>query len=329
VWLGTFGNGIYKVDPLFVQSTHEPFGLLDRGAGALALAADGVWIAGMGNGSAPRAGLTFATFDLQQWRWLEGAFNRPILGARAWDLEVRGQQAWVATDRGLMRMDTRNENDVEVWTATDGLPSDLAYAVVTRPSGAWVGTARGAVRLTEEPGARGRARLTLGRTVALGVPVHALLLTGDTLWIGSDAGLLVMARGDSAPRRPRVADDEPRLRQPISALARSDSVLVATTRDDVFRLTIPGGTLLPRYDAVRLDALRGITSVEADARTIWVTGAGGVLVIQRGSGLGRLLAAPGEIPGEAYDVALDAEFGWIATRAGLLRVRRLGDGSPR
>jgi len=34
VWLGTMGNGLFKVDPYFNQGTHLPFGLLDYGAGA-------------------------------------------------------------------------------------------------------------------------------------------------------------------------------------------------------------------------------------------------------------------------------------------------------
>jgi hypothetical protein len=82
VWLGTYGNGLFKVDPYFNTSEHLAFGLLDRGAGAVALAADGVWAAGIGDASSRgRGGLTFISEDLQEWRWVEGALAQPLAGA--------------------------------------------------------------------------------------------------------------------------------------------------------------------------------------------------------------------------------------------------------
>jgi hypothetical protein len=73
----------------------------------------------------------------------------------------------------------------------------------------------------------------------------------------------------------------------------------------------------------------GVTSLAMDDRTLWVTGLRGVLVLPRAGGAARFLSIPGDIPDEAYDVALTPEFAWIATRAGVVRFRRLGDGSVR
>ncbi|MEP6692149.1 MAG: hypothetical protein ABJD07_13400, partial [Gemmatimonadaceae bacterium] len=69
VWLGTRGGGLFKVDPLFNSSLHVPYGLLERGAGAIALAADGVIVGGLGNDAA-HGGLTVASTDLQHFRWV-------------------------------------------------------------------------------------------------------------------------------------------------------------------------------------------------------------------------------------------------------------------
>ncbi len=329
VWVGTRGNGVYRVDPLFNQAEHFPFGLLDEGIGALAEAADGIWMAGLGTGSSARSGLAFASSDLRRWRWVEGSLSRPFRGVRAHDLSVRGRAAWVATDRGVLRVETQNENSVRVWSLGNGLPDDRALSLATSSDGAWVGTARGLVFITDSVNRRSASRSAISATIATGTSVRALLLTGDTLWIGSDAGLLMMASGDSAPRRPAAAAAEPRLRRPIAAITRSDSEIVVATADDLLRISTTGGQLLPRYEAVSFSQLRGITAVAMDSSTIWIAGRGGVLVITRSTGLPRFLTAPGEIPGEAYDVLLTRDFAWIATRNGLLRISRLRDGTPR
>ncbi|MDQ6887678.1 MAG: hypothetical protein M3068_10325 [Gemmatimonadota bacterium] len=329
VWLGTRGGGLFKVDPNFHQSQHYPYGLLETGAGALALAADGIWVAGLGRGYG-RGGISFASADLQQWRWLEGPLTRPLAGARAYRMDVRADAAWIASDRGAVRMDTRNPNNVRSWSGTNGLPADLALSVVATPAGAWVGTGRGLVFIADDGRSRGGApRGAVSQALAEGTAVRALLLTGDTLWIGSDAGLLLLrgTAADSQPRRAAAAAQEPRLLRAIRGISRSDSEVVVATQEDLLRFNLRSGELLPRYDAVRLSAVGAISSIAVDPRTIWVAGPGGVLMIHRDTGVSRFLSVPADVPAEAYDIKLDDDFAWIATRLGVLRLRRASDGT--
>ncbi|MFN2397473.1 MAG: hypothetical protein ABR543_02335 [Gemmatimonadaceae bacterium] len=328
VWLGTRGNGVYKVDPLFNVANHFPFGLLEEGAGALAPAADGMWIGGLGRGIVRRSGLTFASTDLQRWRWLEGPLARPLTGARVYDLSVRGSSAWMATDRGVARMDTRNDNAFVMWNMASGLPSDDARALAVTEVGAWVGTSRGLVFVTDTGNQRAARRGVVSRTVAEGTAVRSLLLTGDTLWIGSDAGLLLLRAADSAPRRPAAAAIESRLTRPVRALARADSMVVVTTDNDIFRFSTNSGQLAARDATLDVGVVRGVTALAADAQTIWVAGLAGILVISRASGVSRFFGNT-EIGGEAYDLQLDPDFAWIATSGGVLRLRRLADGTVR
>jgi hypothetical protein len=72
-----------------------------------------------------------------------------------------------------------------------------------------------------------------------------------------------------------------------------------------------------------------VLAVAADAHTIWVAGDRGVLVVSRASGVQRVLPVPSTIPAPALDVTLDADFAWIATRQGVVRLRRLPDGTVR
>lgn len=331
VWLGTLGNGLYKVNPLFNSAENIPFGLLEPGAGALALAADGVWAAGSGDpGPDRRGGITFIESSLQEWRWLEGGLTQPLAGVRAYDLEVRGEWAWVATERGVARVATRNDEDFVLWAGVHGLPDDRAYAVAARPGGAWVGTARGLVFLADSASRRSPGRGSVGRTLLSGTPVRALLATGDTLWIGTDAGLLLLQPGnDSLPVRAAASEGEPRLLQPVRAIARSDSIVVVANADELLRYDLNTGRLLPRLDAVNVRGVGRVNTVAVDGRTLWVGGALGVIVVDRGTGTSRFLGAADRIAAEAYDIVLARDFAWVATRAGVVRLTRLPDGTVR
>ena len=328
VWLGTWGNGIFQVDPLFTQATQRPFGLLGTDAGALAPSVDGVWIA-TGSPFDIRAGLTFASSDLQEWRWLEPPVAGAMRGASANDLVVRGRSAWLATDRGLARLDIRNASDVRLWSATTGLPDDEALSVAPRDDGTWVGTHRGAVFVSDSIGDRRGTRTISGPTIASGTPVRALLLTGDTLWIGSDAGLLLLPPGGTTAVRATASATEPRLARPIRAIAHSDSVIAIADADEVFRITLPGGRLLPRLSAVDFRIVGGITALAIDARTIWVGGPNGVLVTSRATNVSTFLPAVAGIRARVRDIHLSPEHAWVATEAGVVRLVRTPDGMVR
>ena len=84
---------------------------------------------------------------------------------------------------------------------------------------------------------------------------------------------------------------------------------------------------IPGLDRGRLGGVGRVFAVAADAQTVWVTGDRGVAVVSRGSGVQRVLPVPSVIPGPALDVTLDPDFAWIATREGVVRLRRLPDGT--
>ncbi len=331
VWLGTAGGGLFRVDPLFLKGEQLPFGPLQTATAALARDSDGVWMAGAGGASAAvRSGLVHTSGDLQHWRWLaSSAFSRALSGARVRRISVRGEQLWIATDRGAVSIDADEPEHALHWSATNGLPDDRALAVATSDSGAWVGTARGLAFVSGTPAAPAARSAEVHAYSGLAAPVRALLLVGDTLWVGSDAGLLLVrgASTYSAPRKLSIQDS--RLTRPAFALAASDSLVAAATDRALLVMHPATASLVSRYDAVNIAPIAPVTAMAMDASTIWIAGRGGVLVVSRSSGASRLLPAPGPIPGEALDVVLDRDFAWIATPAGVVRLRRASDGGVR
>jgi hypothetical protein len=323
VWLGTRGGGLFRVDPLVLTSEPFPFGPLETGSGALAHDAGGIWIAGLGRSPVGRGGLTFTSSDLQHWRWVEGRLASPLERARANALAVHGGTAWVATDRGLVRLDVRDPARARTWSLGTGLPSDQALSVAPTAGGTWVGTASGLAFVSDSGSPRAASRIITRRWA-----VPALLLAGDTLWVGSEAGVFILdTAADSLPHPLPIADG--RLTHPVRALARSDSLLAIATTTELVVLDLGRRALVRGFEGVNASLVREVNALAMDARTIWVAGDAGVIIVQRAGGSSRFLAVPAAVPDAAYDVALDPEYAWIATRAGVVRWRRLADGGVR
>ncbi|HZO20330.1 MAG TPA: hypothetical protein VFB46_15165, partial [Gemmatimonadaceae bacterium] len=261
-----------------------------------------------------RGGLVFASADLQRWRWVDGPPSRPFVGTRVNALSIRDRTAWVGTNRGLIRVRIEADDRIDRWDAMSGLPSDVVTSVAAGDSGAWVGTLAGLAWVDRAV-----------RVVTPRIVIRDILLWTDTLWIASNGGLLGMASSDSAPRRLTIG--EGRLDRDIAAIARADSVLVVATGAELIEIDLLGRRVLPPR-AASVAALQRITRVAMDARTIWLAGEGGVLVLDRASGRSTLLATGLALSAPATSVALGREVAWIGTLNGLVRVRRRSDGMP-
>ncbi len=329
VWVGTLGEGLWSVDANFLQARRLTYGVLDDEIGAIAAAGQGVWTAGQGVGA--RAGLAFVHDDLQRFAHVTSRALASARGTRAFDLVVQGREGWLATDRGLWRADLGAEPSGDVmrlWGTPEGLPDDVVLAVLPRTDGTWVGTRRGLAFVRGAADAADEGSVLVSEAFT-GEPVRALAASRDRLYVGTARGLFVRgAAPDGAP--PRLVDGV--VPRPVAALAWHDSVLVVLTDLSVQLVPLGGGTAgttngVPVSEAA-IRELGGGLAVAIDARTIWIAGRGGVLAWRRGAnpGVARLLRAGSELPAEVTDLALGAEWAWVGTRQGLVRVRRATDG---
>ncbi len=327
VWLGTAGDGLFRLDPTFMQSTPLPYGLIEPGVGALALAADGVWAAGLGQ-SIDRGGLSFVGSDLQRFRWIDGTISVPLVGVRGLSLVTRASRAWLGTDRGLVRVRLDGSQAMQAWGVLDGLPDGRVLAVATRDDGVWAGTARGLVYVSDSSDTRNVRTRGVGVRLLDNMPVHALQFTGDTLWIGTEAGLMAIAspNGSVGGVVSRPVGSDPALRRAVRALAWSDTVLLAATDDAVLRLAPRGGVEPVRVDLLDVRQVGRVTKVAIDERTMWLAGTDGVVIVSRRDGATRVLRVPGDLPGPVLDIAVNRDFMWFGTPQGLIRLRRRGDG---
>ena len=311
VYVGTNGNGTFRVDPVGAQAERLPAGLIAPGVGALALAG-GRLCAGTDHGLASRAsswtagrrGVTCLRDDLGDITGYE-APPGAIVGATVTAVALTRRGVWAGSDEGLTRLGSRPVR----LTTVQGLPANQVRALAADDGGVWVGTTAGIALVSDDD------RPVVRSAVSFGAAVGALLLSRDTLWIGSALGLVALPRGAAEPV---VIDGGPALRLPVVDLAAThDTIVVATPGRILWRA---GGTWTDA--GAGSPAVGRVAAVAAAEGSVWAAGSAGIAQLSPRSGVWTSFAAPRDVPAPVRDVVVSERWVWLATEAGLVRLDR-------
>jgi hypothetical protein len=340
VWAGTNGGGVFVVDPMFLRSTQLPYGMRNRGATALALASDGVWIAEEPEVAMPDLAITFATEDLTAWRWLSPAHGTYAVAAMA----VRGHFACMATTIGPMLVDLNSAAQTATRVNAFTQLGDPISAWST-PEGCWVGGTSGFARLPWPSDSATRSSSLSNDGAAF-----AFTSSGDTTWIATMSGvrlILSERRADESPAafsaRAALFDASAgalpnALRGPIRALALAGDGLALVTDRELWLTT--GMARLSTAVRVEspIDRLGRIRRIAGDDKTLWLAGSRGAAAFSLRDHRWRFVTQPGasgavsidlDHARDVRDVALSPRVAWLATAVGVIRVARGADGMPR
>jgi hypothetical protein len=309
-YLGTDGNGVFRVDLFSYRYDRLPAGLLGSAAGAVA-AEPGLICAAADVRRDPLArGVTCFAPDLSDFTYLRGGLAG-LPGTQVRRMLLTRDAVWLATNAGAVRL-PRHGGAPRQFTERDGLQSGDVRALARAPGGIWVGSAFGVAVAPD--GARADAA-TPG--AAVDASVLALAVTGDTLWIGSSLGLLVLPPGATAPVA--VPQDLPSLRSPVVALAvKGDTILAVLPR----RLAVRAGGVWRIVDPPGVP-IGPFTSAAPDPSGFWLGGAQGLAFYQPASNVWRALTSTGDLPLPVLDVAASGDYAWAATPGGVVRLLRL------
>jgi hypothetical protein len=307
-YLGTSGVGLMFLRDGSALPDRMPYGLAGSVVGAVFGWPDGLWAATSRTVQSEPA-VTFVERELKDFRSLQGppAFGLPFTQVRR--LAGQGSALWAATDRGLARI-ASGDGRVDLVDEGRGLPDSRVYAVASRQGRITAGTRRGVVRVDDS--------LRVERVAPrFADPVLAVLPTGDSVWLGTQRGLLLALPGQDDVVRPASLGSGS-LQAPVVALAALGDTVVGLTRDGMLWRDprSQAWTLGPNLSGV----LGGLVAFAADGAGFWVAG-------DRGVGFARLATPPvlplrqGDLPGPVNDIAVDGEYLWVATSAGLVRFR--------
>jgi hypothetical protein len=307
-YLGTSGVGLLFFREGSALPDRLSYGLPGPVVGAVFSWPDGIWAA-TARTMLAEPSVSFVDRELKEFRTLQGppAFGLPFSQVRK--LVGQGSYLWAATDRGLARI-ASSDGRVDLMDEGRGLPDARVYAVASRQGRITAGTRRGVVRVNDS--------LRVERVAPrFADPVLAVFPAGDSIWLGTQRGLLLAVPGQDDVVRPDGLGSAS-LQAPVVALGSLGDTLVALTRDQMMWRDprSRAWTLGPNLSGL----LGGLVAFAPDGPGFWVAG-------DRGVGFARLVTPPvvplrqGDLPGAANDVAVDAEFLWVATNAGLVRFR--------
>lgn len=308
-YVGTSGVGLLYLREGAGIPDPIPFGIAGDNLGAVFAAPGGVWVASDRAGDAPAA-LSFVASDLSDFHSLLGppATGLPFTQVRR--LLGMGSSLWAATDYGVARIDPASGR-VELIDDRRGLPDSRIYAIAARRGWIAVGTAHGAARITD-------SAEVIRIAPSFSDPAYAVAIAGDTTWLGTASGLFFTLSRDGELVQPAALGRSPVAREPVVALAWLGEILVALTEDRIMARR-PNGTW--SFGPVLSTQVGRLRALAPDDGGVWVAG-------ERGVGFARLdlpivrPLLPGDLPGEPRDVAVDADYIWIATSAGLVRFAR-------
>ncbi len=307
-YLGTSGIGTLYLGDGAATPDRLTFGLPSPVVGALLRAPDGLWAATQRTQLA-EAALTLVDPELKSFRSVSGlpASGTPFTQMR--EIVGQGTGVWAATDYGLARIETR-DGRIDLVDENRGLPDGRVYSVMSRQGRITVGTARGLARVDDSLRVQ---RIAPGFADA----AYAVFSIGDSVWVGTDGGMLLALPGGSDLVRPATLASVS-LQAPVFAIGALGDTLVGLTRDQMLWRDprTQTWTAGPNLSGL-LGALHTFT---ADGKGFWIAGDRGVAFAGLNTPPLRPLRA-GDLPGVARDVAVDGDFLWVATDAGLVRFR--------
>ncbi len=309
-YLGTAGAGLLYAEEGAPVPSPLPFGLPGPIVGALFGGPRGVWVATDRTASS-EASLTFVERSLTDFVTLEGSAIFGVRFNRANRIAGQGAFLWVASDIGVIRVGTDGRT-VDVFDESQGLPDRRVWSLAAGHGQVVVGTARGLVRITDSLGVERLAPSFAGAILAVAI-------AGDTVWTGTQLGVLAALPDSSDLLRPIGLGTEPSLRQPALDLTWTADTLVALTPDRLqWRDPASGAWTLGPLLSAELGRLHRVIS---DDRGLWVAGERGVGFTTLATPPGRVLLVDRDLPAEPTDLAVDDQFLWVATARGLVRWR--------
>ena len=307
-YLGTSGAGLFYLQEGAAIPEQLPFGVRGPSVTALFAAPGGIWAASERT-SGNYAALTYASADLREFRYLQGPPATGLPFATARRVVGMGRSLWLATDQGLARMDP-GSGRVDLIDRGRGLPDNRVYDVMSRQGWIGVATAHGAARVSDS--------LEVFRVAPeFNDPAYAVSISADTTWIGTDIGIFYTVGRTGDLLRPSCTES-PEFQEPVVQISWLGDTLLALARDRLFWRDSRGAW---HHDPELTGVLGALRAMRVDGPGVWLAGEKGLGFSRLGFPVSRVFGI-GDIPADARDVAVDADYIWVATGNGLVRFAR-------
>lgn len=309
-FLGTAGAGlVFLPDGAGIP---EPltFGLPSDVVDAVFPGTGGVWVVTERTPTTD-PGVSFVSAKFDRFTWLRGprATGLPFTQARR--IVGRESDLWLATDVGVVRVTPKSDDYVR-YDDGRGLPDPRVLDLAQRRGRIVAATAHGLASFSDSGGFQ---RLAPNFSDA----ALAVAIDGDTVWVGTRLGLFASVPGEADLLQPDALRQSIAMQATVVDLAWRADTLVALLQDRLlWRNPSSGGFTLGPLLGSALGRLHTIVNGRGG---LYVAGDQGVGFASLQVPLQRPLTAPGDLPGQVTDIAVDDTYLWVATLRGLVRFR--------
>lgn len=308
-YLGTSGAGLVFYRAGDIQPQRIAFGLSGDRVGALYASGDGVWVA-TDRTATTDAAVTYLSADLMTSNTQAGGGAMGLGYSQVRRMTAMQKSLYLATDAGVTQLEVATGR-TRFYGASGALLDPRSNAVAGRRGRVLVGTARGLAAITDSATVVRLAQDFFD-------PVLALETEGDSIWLGTQSGLLVVLPDQRLPGRTPGLANSASFRAPVVAIAWLADTLVALTTDQLL-WRMPGTddwTLGPILSGI-LGRLRDFAAYDDG---FFVAGERGLAYVGLRTPPQRPLLGA-EHPGLIRDIAVTDEYLWEATDGGLVRWR--------
>jgi len=313
MWLAFRGFGIGMRDDETGRMRLLPYSLWNDNLSAVGHYGDNFWFVGPG-------AINVHHRDLDAWAKFEAFHTSELVGDIAQDVIVDSSRVWIATTAGLSRYDGRTRR-WRTFRAFDGLPDNNVTCIARSDSSVWIGTTFGVARLdlttrTVKDVSSGDARERA---------VHDIALMGDTVWVGTDAGLF--RSRDNGRTWLRFTGQQAILDAPVYVVEVDGTTVWCASRMGIAGYNTASATWerfpLPHYfvNQMPIDSPSpDFYSILSDGSYLWVGTDRGVFKYDRARGYWRQFTIEdGLIDNRVMDIELDEDYIWFATPGGATR----------
>jgi len=310
-YLGTNGAGLVYFPEGAGIPEAVPFGMPGDAVDAVFSAPDGVWVVTERTATADPS-LTFVGSRFDNFRWFQGprASGLPFQQARR--IVGQGTALWIATDFGVVRVDPRSE-DVQRFDAREGVPDPRVLDLSPYRGRIAAATAHGVAIWSDSTGFVRAAPEFADASLAV-------LLATDTLWVGTKFGLYFSVAGENNLRQAAALLDTPSFESGVLDLVwRGDTLVALLSNRLLWRDPASGRFTLGPLLGTSLGRLHTMVNGRPG---LYLAGDRGVGLAKLNTPLLHSFLAPGDLPGQVTDLAVDDDFVWVSTLKGLVRLRR-------
>ncbi|MBI5867086.1 MAG: hypothetical protein HZB43_02135 [candidate division Zixibacteria bacterium] len=316
-WIGTWGQFVLTIPPGTFQITPQRWGLFQNDVQAIYMDSSGMVFGGPNFYDGANA-LTIWDTVSGDWRYIEARFTEGFASDNVERIagDPGGRYLWLATDRGLVRMDRKTDGFL-TYGQREGLVDERVHALTLDGDILWIGTELGINGLYLPRDSIFHANTEAVRNAR----VYDIEVTGDVVWLATDRGLMRLAK--PTPDWRRFATGEGPLAGRVRALAATRHKLYVGSDHGIAIIDLTGREPVEALESPSILPDDNIYEIAVTADSIvWAATPSGLLRVVPATHERRMFTvADGLLDGFVQRIVVEGDYLWLGTVKGANRFR--------